>query len=898
VLSAVSAADEPKAQKPTPAGRPIEAWVKDLGSDNPLVCEEALEVLSRHAGEARTAADTIRPLLKAPIATTRARAAIALLRIEGKSDELFKVLLEAARAPGSSVRPFLLDMLQESNLATRETAPLVVECLGESDLNLRSRATGLLRQLGTPALPALIQGLEHKQPEVVQLCLSLLGNLGPEAKEAGPAIEKCLKHPMVFIRLAAANAYYFCTKDSKPILPVLLELARGKDLAPRLQAFGILLQLRPIPREAVPLLEAALEEGDMGQRVRAAEALFALDGRTRTTLPVLLTALKNASVGPRGAARFALVKMKSEAKQIVPAVVEIAKKNTTTPALHSDIAIILASMGDEALGPLEKLLTDPEPRLRQMAGSALADMGDKGGELLARALPKADRETQRVICLALHRYQGKADILAPALIALLKDNDPALREAAVGVLQLVGPRAAAAAKPAVELVLDPKTPVVLRRRLENLLSSIGPGAKDAAPDLIKVLADDKKDEFSRLQAASTLGSIGPAARDALPTLVELSKKAKPALRIRALESIWGIDPLHESILPTVADLAKDPDTRSAWPQPTLTQIVGSFGEDAKALVPVLVAQLKDSPSPGIKQQCVVALGRIGPAAKEAISSLKPFLNDTNPGLVLEAARALVLLGDTSKEIAPAVARGFKGRSGAVVVATSDVLIQLGPHAASAAEPLLEAWRKETVTTQRLRLAELLALVDPKAAAETASFLREQTRQPYSGARAAVALWRIDPKTADGLPYLLRQLREQAPYVKTYAADALGEIGPAAKEAIPDLEAALEQKIEPATSELLKARLRLATARALLRIDPKKPEKPVAALLAVAAMDDPQLSYYRIQAIEELGKHDTTAASAVPKLVELYGKSNVTIRRAIFDAVRKIDRKAVAKLSGS
>src|SRR5262245_28149056 len=71
-------ADAPKEAPASVAGRSLDSWVKDLGADNPLVREEALEILLRLGPEAKPVADAIRPLLKDSVATTQVRAALAL----------------------------------------------------------------------------------------------------------------------------------------------------------------------------------------------------------------------------------------------------------------------------------------------------------------------------------------------------------------------------------------------------------------------------------------------------------------------------------------------------------------------------------------------------------------------------------------------------------------------------------------------------------------------------------------------------------------------------------------------------------------------------------------------------------------------------------------------------
>ncbi len=71
--------------------------------------------------------------------------------------------------------------------------------------------------------------------------------------------------------------------------------------------------------------------------------------------------------------------------------------------------------------------------------------------------------------------------------------------------------------------------------------------------------------------------------------------------------------------------------------------------------------------------------------------------------------------------------------------------------------------------------------------------------------AAFALGKIGPAAKEAVPALIAALKDEDKDVRVYAASALGHIGPAAKEAVPALEAAARDGVRGAESALKKIR---------------------------------------------------------------------------------------------
>ena len=883
-------------------GRPLSAWIRDLNDRNVLVREEALEALAQLGPSAAGAADVIRPLLRDPLTTTRLRAALALGRIEKKTDAVHPVLLEAAKDPARSIRLLVLDSLQEIGAEAKEVAPILVECLSDTDPGLRERARAWLERLGTAALPALVKALGHAHVEIVQQSLRLIGTLGAGAAGSTDAVRERLKDKSHQIRIAAAHTFWLVTKDTEVPAGVLAELMRDPGAGLRGQAFSVLVQLRPIPRAAVPAFEATLDDTDLLTRIRAAEALWEFDGRTKTTLPVLIDGLKQTNFSLHNQARGVLGRMQAHAKEIVPAVIAIARAARPGGANLASLGYVLGRMGDEAVEPLEALLREKDAGLRSMAFGALIESGDRGALVVTKLLPKAERGEQVSICRQFVRYRGKSEDVAKALAEVIRGGDVNLADSALTALGQFGPRAAPAAAAIAELLKDPKFNQVIRHRVAMLFGNIGPAGKAAVPALLEVANDDKADEYLRQQAISSLGAIGPGASGAVAGLAKMVKGSRPQFRYAILSAISQIDPLHEALVPALVELVKDAEARRTGVRSSAMTLLGGLGADAKAAVPGLVAMLRENLPAFEKRDVIVALGRIGPSAGEAVAAIKEQLADKNAFIPPEAACTLVLLGVRDRELVPHLVRGVQTRQLWSRPTALDALAEMGAEASSHAGELLAVWRTENNATEKLRLAEIVCAIDPKAAKEMEIWLRTQQANAYTGARAAAVLWRLDPRSPDGLPYLVKLLREPYHYNRAQAMQGLAQIGPPAREALPEVESALEAKPDPklppetrAAQEAEYLNLRIWAARALWRIEPKKTDRAAAVLVEALRHEGPALAYYRGQAAEALGLLGPAAKSALPALIEIYPTQPVALRRSILDAVRKIDPKSVTKL---
>ena len=179
--------------------------------------------------------------------------------------------------------------------------------------------------------------------------------------------------------------------------------------------------------------------------------------------------------------------------------------------------------------------------------------------------------------------------------------------------------------------LDKGEDVAQRTRAVAALASIGPGVDGVTEALVAALADDEM--LVKTGANRTLAGFGPAVA---PMLVEaLDSNADAAVRA--------------GVAPVLGNWAADADVNAALCRAMLGDDDGSVraaaargltvgGADAVAAIGALIEALKEDESAEVRQFAALALGRIGPAAEEAIPTLEAAEEDPE-SMVASAARS-------------------------------------------------------------------------------------------------------------------------------------------------------------------------------------------------------------------------------------------------------------------
>ncbi|MEM7235559.1 MAG: hypothetical protein AAF517_25525, partial [Planctomycetota bacterium] len=351
-------------------------------------------------------------------------------------------------------------------------------------------------------------------------------------------------------------------------------------------------------------------------------------------------------------------------------------------------------------------------------------------------------------------------------------------------------------------------------------------------DVIKVIAESLLSTNRGIQwgAINHLARLAECAESAVPALVErlsdeswgradpeLTRSRDPrelSLRVFIPETLLTIAPNDSRVAEALVRAVEDSN-----PCVGLEAIykLSHFGAAAGAASPTLRSLIKEASSAGpdskpqpasdwsceskLGEAAIGALAAVSADDPETVNSLILALRASDAGLRRSAASALASLGSKS---APAtgvlVAFLFEG-------SRDDAARALGRIGEPAIEPLVrlardgeipvdpaprsEATQDEfSLTYAREGALRAIRQLDASLAGRVLPTLRELLEDPERGVRrsAQVAYRRFagHPITRTHIPYFCRLLQERKGDQRWFAASILGDMGPEAREAIPDL----------------------------------------------------------------------------------------------------------------
>ncbi len=288
----------------------------------PLLQDKEIRVRSHAAymlgelGEpAHVAVPNMIPLLKDPDDRVRWSTAVALGKMGDAAQPAVTALMKDRQDPDEDVQRSAGYALSLMGPTAKSAIPaLIAEFKGNTGLG----AATALSDIGTPAIPALMQAVKDPNETVRLGALRSLGGMGNVAKSIAPQLIPSLKDPSPKIQVQTAWALRSMGESPEPILPVLI--AKLKDPNPDIRSLSAetLGQLGQAAKPAVPALITALNDpnpqSDALARTKTAEALGQLG-----EIGELMTALQNKNPLVRWRAAYVLGKMGATAKVAIPA---------------------------------------------------------------------------------------------------------------------------------------------------------------------------------------------------------------------------------------------------------------------------------------------------------------------------------------------------------------------------------------------------------------------------------------------------------------------------------------------------------------------------------------------------------------------------------------------------
>lgn len=289
--------------------------------------------------------------------------------------------------------------------------------------------------------------------------------------------------------------------------------------------------------------------------------------------------------------------------------------------------------------------------------------------------------------------------------------------------------------------------------------------------------------------------------------------------------------------------------------------------------------------------CLVLLGQL--TAQEPVHegrTLSEWRRDLHaPSAEVRAGAILILPSFGPPAVAPIAHVLAHDPDPQVRFQAAGALLQMGPVAKDAVPALVRALGDPGDSTAPVSFVVMMGLarVGPDVVIPAlVPALQDSNASVRQG--AAFVLGQIGPAAKDAVLALVQTLVDPNPFVRSMAASALGQIGRAANAAIPALIQTLRDPEEPVRKAATDALSEIDPAAAAAALAQQGSRREVPAL--VRALRNPG-ALEREKAATDLGQLGSAAKDAVPALVQALGDADIGVRRQAAFALGQIGPEA-------
>jgi HEAT repeat protein len=318
------------------------------------------------------------------------------------------------------------------------------------------------------------------------------------------------------------------------------------------------------------------------------------------------------------------------------------------------------------------------------------------------------------------------------------------------------------------------------------------------------------------------------------------------------------------------------DTKDAKARVQACQAIGDWQRDGAPTVAALVKVLKDE-STDVKIAALGALGRIGPAAKDAVPPLKELVASQYNHLRVAALDALAGIGPRAKDAVPVVVVAAGDRETTVAVAALRALRHIGVASKEVITAITAASRDKDATVRRqafLTWADIVPPQDADAPVVAAALADADADVRFAALHTWQQLYRGKPQ---GNKALIGLLMDADPGIRKQAVAML--LASCAKQVDPDVAKACTTLLsDPDGSLRVQAVLGLSYRLLPDKFQPTLQADPalLAVLIEIAKTGSPDA---RAAAATALGQFlPQQAPIVVPALLGLLGDKTPAVRR--------------------
>jgi HEAT repeat protein len=739
----------------------------------------------------------------------RRDAAYEIVRRGEVSAQLVVALAESVKDRDPQVRFQSLMALARAGQTAEPAIASLIDCLDDRDDQIRFRAADALGAIGPAAIEPLIARWDQASERSKIAIAQALQRIGPPASDGGPLLLAAIDGDSVELARNAAGAFASITPLDEQ---AWLRLAGHQDAVVRGIGLSSLAGLDHPSTAAIDAIIAACDDSDATIREAAIVNLARSQVSDVEKARRIEAALVDPVVGVRAAALVAM---------------------QTAEMADTDFSLNLA-----------RRLKDAPPELANSLLRTLGQIGEPAAVSLPMVLEIADRKDvdSHQVSRTLSSFGSP---VVPQLLRAIEQQpeiEPILSEA----LALIGQPAI----PSLVTGLDNPTELV-RMASVRALGAVRPIEQERLKQIADALDDASADV--RSVAVAALVAVGEDANFASEMLLAACEDRDPRVRAAAIGVLKVQDYPAEVVDQTIAKgLADDAAVVRTESLHTAKEISGKIF----ALVENVI-ELTTDDDPAVRSAAIHALGEVSEKQLEETKS------GTSVGETIAKAVEQAL-GDPTLEVRVA-ATELAGQLG-----LGQSAIQRGLAANMDSDlPLLRA-SLATVTRLGQKASGLVTDVEP--------LLRHPEADIRGLAVTALAAIEQDPARLTSL--LIGVLDDSEWAVRRTAGSALGQLGPAAKEAVPSL------------FKLLASEEDSDFASGALKEINSAPESAIPLLIENLGSEDRRAGYY---AVTLLGKIGPPASEALPKLQAMLDDRGSGGRGSDFR--RTFLREAIASIKG-
>jgi hypothetical protein len=264
------------------------------------------------------------------------------------------------------LKHLVLTILTKLHPPTDRVIDIYIEALGSTNENIIEAGISGLKETGpaaAKAVPAIIEQLQRtyqdRRSTIPGASLAALASIGPDAAAAVPMLTSWMQDTNNPYRIMGVRAYWFITKDSQPVLPLLTNALLNEN---SFWAADILGEMGSSATPALDSLREAYRSGSPDVRMHAYKALLTLDPYHAPEIQGVQELLDTRNPITRLDATEALWQYSHDTQLVLPLLIKVLPEREDFFPDVNRVLKMLGQMGPdatEALPAVRKILEEP-----------------------------------------------------------------------------------------------------------------------------------------------------------------------------------------------------------------------------------------------------------------------------------------------------------------------------------------------------------------------------------------------------------------------------------------------------------------------------------------------------------------------------------------------------------